>query len=82
MNYVWVWNKTNPSVTKPMYKFVGGGCENHRRFVQTLSSATSEPYSVLVVKPREKTFEKMYTSFTPEMAPPFKLNYKLPFKIS
>ena len=83
MNYVWVWNTTNPSVTKPLHAFVGGRCDSHRHFVKVLNEATQhDDYAVLVVKPQAKTFEGTYTSFVPEMVKPFKLKYKLPFKIA
>lgn len=83
MNYVWVWNTTNPSVTKPLHAFVGGRCDSHRHFVKVLNEATQhDDYAVLVVKPQAKTFEGTYTSFVPEMVKTFKLKYKLPFKVS
>ena len=83
MNYVWIWNSTNPSVTKPLHAFVGGRCDSHRHFVKVLNEATQhDDYAVLVVKPQAKTFEGTYTSFVPEMVKPFKLKFKLPFKVS
>ena len=83
MNYVWIWPTTNPSVTKPLYAFVGGRCDSHRHFVEVLNEATKDDdYAVLVVRPQAKTFSETYTSFVPELAPPFKLKFRLPFKVS
>ena len=81
MNRVWIWPTSNPAVTKPLYQFVGGLCDSHKHFCEVLREATREPYSVLVVNPKAKTFEEMYTSFTPELPKPFQLNYKLPFNV-
>ena len=81
-NYCFVWRTQGQGQLKGMYTFAGGMCENYKHFRQLLNDTTKKPYSCLVYRSNQPDFESSYISFSPEMAPNFKLNYKLPFKIS
>ena len=81
-NYCFVWRTQGQGQLKGLYKFSGAMCDDYKSFRALLDRTTKKPYSCLVYRSNQPDFESSYLSFSPEMAPDFKLTYKLPFKVS
>ena len=76
--HVFIWKTSSPAQIKSLYQFAGGHCENQKEFRSILKAATKKPYYCLLYR---KDAVEPYMSFCFEIPKPFKLSYKLPFRV-
>ena len=76
-----LFNTMGYNVVKALYVNFGGGYRNFDEFREAFMQMTAEDHMAMIYVAGKKTTEESYFGFRFEMAPEFKLEYKLPFEL-